>query len=84
MSTSREVQLEAKVDTLTEEVRLLRVEVKECLAVMSGHIRFVESVYETVRSPLQFVKTRIETWMHPSALQSPADSHSLPQLPSPA
>lgn len=72
------------MDELKEEIKQLRVEVKELTRQiqilantcgrMDEHITFVNGVYTTARQPLDFVFTRV------NRLMGSADNHELPAI----
>ena len=56
--------LEKKIDKLTEEIISLRKEVfelKNSCSRMDNHINFVENTYSTLKYPLDFMKTKINS-----------------------
>jgi hypothetical protein len=51
-------------ETVLRELREIRAELKEIkeqTSRMSGHVNFVERVYETVRSPFSWILSKVPT-----------------------
>lgn len=67
-------RIERKLDEITHIVRRLEHNTEKQGEKMSNHIDFIENVYSTVRSPLDFFKKKLEYLMG-----GPSNSH-LPEL----
>jgi hypothetical protein len=79
--------LDAKLDLVLTEVRLLKSEVSllrtkvdVCTDKMSTHVDFVESVYDNVQHPMNFLKNRVEAWMKFSGETSPGIAAPPPEF----
>lgn len=68
-------RIEGKIDVLTQTVNRLIHITEQNGRKMNGHIDFVENVYSTVRSPLDFFKNKLEYLMG----RTPTNNH-LPEL----
>lgn len=69
-------QIEKKLDTVLE--RLTRLEdrlngIEGSCSGMDSHIGFIEGVYETLRSPLDYFTSQVNRW-------TGKESESLPEL----
>jgi len=70
--------LENKMDTIENGIKLIHIKLDKCetsCKTMDEHIIFVEDVYQTLRSPLDFVRAQVN-YMTGNI----ANTNQLPQL----